>query len=68
VVLVVVPAAQVDRLTAAPALGEPHDVDEEAQRRVGLGRQQLDMGEVRKIEGADGRLQGFASVWRILPS
>jgi hypothetical protein len=47
VVLVVVPAPQIDGLAAPAALGHPEHVDEEAQRLFGLGREQLDMREMR---------------------
>ena len=39
------------------ALGHPHDVDEEAQALLGLGRQELDMRQMRQVEGAERRLQ-----------
>ncbi len=62
VVLVVVPAAQVDRLAAPPALGHAEDVDEKAQALLGLGCEKLDVSQVCKIEGADGGLHGIASM------
>ena len=59
VVLVVVPGAQVDRLALPAALGEAEDLGEEAQALLGLGGQQLDMGKVRQIEGAESGLHGL---------
>jgi hypothetical protein len=41
VALVVVPGAQIDRLAAAPALGHPEHVDEEAQALLGFRSQNL---------------------------
>jgi hypothetical protein len=54
--LVIVPAAQVDRVAFTAALGQSHDVHEEIQALLGLGRHELEVGEVREIEGAKGRL------------
>ena len=53
VMLVVVPAAQVDRVALPAAFGHAEDVDEEAQALLGLRRQKLDMRQVRQIEGAE---------------
>ena len=48
--LVIVPAAQIDRVALAAALGHAHDVDEEVQALVRLRRQQLDVAEMGEIE------------------
>src|SRR5262249_43559929 len=49
--LVVVPASQVHRAAAATGYRHPEDVDEEVQAGFGSGRQQLDVPQVRQIEG-----------------
>ena len=50
VALVVVPAAQVDGIALAAALGHAHHVDEEAQALVRLGRQQLEMAQMGEVK------------------
>jgi len=47
---VVVPAAQIDGVAAAAALGHAHHVDEEVQALVRLGCEQFEVGEVSEIE------------------
>ncbi|MGX1292226.1 hypothetical protein AB7M75_002134 [Bradyrhizobium ottawaense] len=58
IALVIVPAAQVNRLALLAADGHAHDVNEEFQALIGLGRQQLHMAEMSQIEDRFG-LHGF---------
>ncbi len=50
IALVIVPAAQVDRLALAAADGHAHHVDKELQALVGLRRQQFHVAEMGEIE------------------
>jgi hypothetical protein len=50
VVLVVVPAAEIDGVALAAALRQAHDVDEEIEALLRLRSQQLDVREVREVE------------------
>ena len=59
VVLVIIPAAQVDRLAATGGFGHPHDVDEEVEALVGLGCEDFQVREVREVERADCRLHSL---------
>ena len=58
VMLVVVPAAEVDGVAAAAALREAHDVDEEVEALLRFRRQQLDVRQVREVERTKCRLHG----------
>ena len=61
VALVVVPAAQIDGVAAAPALGHAHDIDEEAQ-----GSPRASASAARRGPGARGRRSGWWAA-RVLP-
>ncbi|MNC96393.1 hypothetical protein D3C83_137540 [compost metagenome] len=50
--LVIVPAAQVDRVAFPAAFGHAHDVDEEAEAVVRFGSEEFEMGEVSDVERA----------------
>jgi hypothetical protein len=50
--LVVVPAAQVDRVTLAGGLGHAHHVHEEVEALVGFGCVQLEVPEMSEIKSS----------------
>ena len=50
IALVIVPAAQIDRLALAAGHGHAHHVDEEFQALVGFWRQQLHVAEMGHVE------------------
>ena len=47
--LVIIPAAQVDGIALAAALGHPHHVDEKAQALIGPGRQKFKMAQMGHV-------------------
>ena len=62
VALVIVIRAKINRIAFASAFGHAHDIDEEAQAFLGLGREQFQMAQVGQVH--DGfRLHTFP--WRI---
>src|SRR5690606_29722379 len=48
--LIIVPAAQVDALALAAGFGHAEHLGEELERLVWLGREDLDMAEMRQIQ------------------
>ncbi len=49
VALVIVPAAEVDGVALAAALGHSHDIDEEAEQLLGLGCEQFEVAEMGHV-------------------